>query len=210
MNDIPEPPDEELLQRMRRKQEDFPAAREAWGVFFKRHVQFLYRCVASADRVLAGRGIGTDDIVEATFTKVWESAADGFRIPDGLAPEAAGCCCQAWLATIARNLVRDKLKTRKPELVDPDEKEELFPQPGTPVEQCLGMYDLVAGTLSERDAAIIWFKIRYYNPGTGQSQPPREVHDAFCREWGITPDVLRKAYDRALKLLAEAYTPTAR
>lgn len=210
MNDIPEPPDEELLERMRRKQEDFAAAREAWGVFFKRHVQYLYRCVSSADRVLAGRGIGTNDIVEATFTKVWESAADSFRIPVGLDPEAAGHCCQAWLSTIARNLVRDKLRARKPELVDPDENEELFPQPETPAEQCLGMYDLVTRTLSERDAAIVWFKIGYYNPDTGQSQPPRDVHDAFCKEWGITPDLLRKAYDRALKLLAEAYTPTPR
>ncbi len=194
MNDIPEPPDEELLERMRRKQEDFPAAREAWGVFYERHVQFLYRCVSSADRVLAGRGIGDDDVVEATFTKVWESAADSFRIPDGLAPEQSVLCCQAWLATIARNLVRDKLRARKSELVDPDENEELFPQPETPVEQCLGMYDLVTRTLSERDAAIVWFKIRYYNPDTRQSQPPRDVHDAFCKERGITPDVLLRAF----------------
>lgn len=208
MNDTPEPPDEELLERMRRKQEDFAAAREAWGVFYKRHVQFLYCCVFSADRVLAGRGIGTDDIVEATFTRVWESGADSFHIQDGLAPEKAMLCCQAWLAKIARNLVRDKLRARKPELVDPDE--ELFPESETPVEQCLGMYDLVTRTLSERDAAIVWFKIRYYNRDTGKSQPPRDVHDAFCKEWAITPDVLRKAYDRALKMLAEAYTPTPR
>jgi DNA-directed RNA polymerase specialized sigma24 family protein len=210
MSDIPEPPDEELLERMRRKQEDFPAAREDWGVFYERHVQFLYLCVSSADRALAGRGIGTEDIVEATFTKVWESAADSFQVPDGLAAEAAGRCCQAWLATIARNLVRDKLKARKPDLVDPDENEELFPEPETPTEQRLGMYDLVTRTLSERDAAIVWFKIRYYNPDTGKSQPPRDMHDAFCKEWGVTPDVLRKAYDRALKMLAEAYTPTPR
>lgn len=213
MNDTQsEPPDDELLHRVRRKQEDFAAAREAWGVFYERHVQFLYRCVFNADRVLAGCGIGTDDIVVETFTKVWESGDDSFRVPGGLGPEEATLCCKAWLATIARNLVRDKLKSRKPDLIDPDENEELFvaPEAVDAVEQCLGIYQLVTRTLSERDAAIVWFKIRYYNPDTGQSQPPRDVHDAFCKERGITPEVLRKAYDRALKLLGEAYTTTPR
>jgi DNA-directed RNA polymerase specialized sigma24 family protein len=211
MNDTrSEPPDEELLQHMRRKQEDFPAAREAWGVFYVRHVQFLYRCIANADRVLVGFGIGAEDIVEETFTKVWESGADSFSVPQELDPEEATLCCKGWLAKIARNLIRDKLRSRKPDLVDPDENEELFTAPETAVEQFLGIHQLVTRTLSERDAAIVWFKIGYYNPDTGKSQPPRDVHDAFCKERGITPDVLRKAYDRALKLLGEAYTTTPR
>lgn len=213
MNDTAsEPPDEELLQYIRRKQEDFSAARVAWGVFYARHVQFVYRCVFNADRVLAGCGLGTDDIVTETFTKVWETGADSFRVPDGLAPEEAGLCSKGWLATIARNLVRDKLRSRRPDQVDPDEHEELFPAPDAVdvVQQCLGIHQLVTRTLSERDAAIVWFKIQHYDPDTGLSQPPRDVHDAFCKEWRITPEVLRQAYGRALKLLCEAYTKTPR
>ncbi len=213
MNDMPsEPPDEELLQRMRCKQEDFPAARAAWGVFYARHVQFVYRCVFNADRVLAGSGAGTDDIVTETFTKVWETGADSFQVPNGVDPCTADHHCKAWLATIARNLVRDKLRSRKPELVDPGENENLFAAPETVdgAQQCHGIYEMVTRILSARDAAIVWFKMRYYNPETGESQPPRDVHDAFCKEQRITPAVLRQAYGRALKLLCEAYTQIIR
>jgi hypothetical protein len=179
-------------------------------VFYVRHRQFLYRCVLNADRVLVGYGIGTDDIVVDTFAKVWESVADSFVVPDGMALGESTLCCKAWLATIARNLVLDRLKSRKQDLVDPDENEELFTAPESAAEQYLGIYELVTRTLGERDAAIVWFKICYYNSDTRQSQPPRDVHDAFCKEWGITPEVLRKAYNRALKLLGEAYTTTPR
>jgi DNA-directed RNA polymerase specialized sigma24 family protein len=190
MNDTAsEPPDEELLKRIRRKKVNFAAAKEAWEVFYVRHRQFLYRCVLNADRVLVGYGIGTDDIVVDTFAKVWESVADSFVVPDGMALGESTLCCKAWLATIARNLVLDRLKSRKQDLVDPDENEELFTAPESAAEQYLGIY---------------------YNSDTRQSQPPRDVHDAFCKEWGITPEVLRKAYNRALKLLGEAYTTTPR
>ncbi len=205
MNDTQlESTDKELLRRIGQKEDDFATAREAWGLFYVRHHQFLYCCVAKAGRVLAGCGIGTEDVVTETFTKVWESGADSFSEPEGLDREEATLRCKAWLATIARNMVRDKLRSRKPELVDPDENEELFTAPETAAEQCLGIHQLVMRTLNERDAAIVWFKIRYYNPDTKQSQPPRDVHDAFCKEWGITPNALRKAYDRALKLLSDA------
>lgn len=213
MNDTrSEPSDEELLQRMRRKSEDFSSARDAWGLFFKRHVQFLYRCVLSADRVLAGCGIGTDDIVEETLSKLWKSGSHSFHVPEELDPDEATLRCRAWLVKIAHNLIRDKLRSRKLELVDPDENEEIFAAAEAvgPVEQSLEIYQRVTRTLSERDAAIVWFKIQHYNPDTGQSQPPREVLDAFCKEWGITPNVLRKAYGRALKHLGQAYTITPR
>ena len=212
MNDTQfEPPDEELLQRMRRKNENFPAAREAWSVFYLRHVQFLYCSVANADRILVGFAIGAEDIVEETFTKVWELAAE-FSSPEGLDQESATLCCKAWLATIARNLVRDKLRSRKNDPIDPDENEALFtaPEAVEAVEQCLGLYQLVTRTLSERDAAIVWFKIGYYDPETGKSQPYRDAQDAFCKEWGITPDALRKAYERSLNVLREANTTIPR
>lgn len=207
-----EPPDEELLQRMRRKNEDCAAAREAWGVFYLRHVQFLYCCVANADRILVGFAIGTEDIVEQTFTKVWESAADSFCLPEGLDRGAATLCCKAWLATIARNLVRDKLRSRKNDPIDPDENVALFAalEADEAVVQCLGIHQLVTRTLSERDAAIVWFKIRYYDPETKKSQPPHDAHDAFCKEWSITPGTLRKAYERSLTALSEAYTTIPR
>jgi len=60
--------------------------------------------------------------------------------------------------------------------------------------------------LSKRDAAIVWFKIAYYNPETRESQPPQKALDAFCEEWDIAPAALRKAYERALKTISHAIT----
>ena len=58
--------------------------------------------------------------------------------------------------------------------------------------------------LSKRDAAIVWFKIRYYDPDTGHSQPPKDANESFCKEWDLKPGTLRKAYERAIKTLGQA------
>lgn len=202
-----EPTDEELIRRIRHKR-DLLSANSAFTTFYNRHIQFLFRCVRHADRQLVGYGMGTDDIVEETFANVWQSATDSFCLPSGLSPEAASRLTRQWLLTIARNLVKDKLKSRRHHLpIDPTgENERLFAReedlcPATPHIQLM---DAVAAALSERDAAIVWFKIRYYNPETRQSQPPSEELDAFCREWVISPAALRKAYERALATLSQA------
>jgi DNA-directed RNA polymerase specialized sigma24 family protein len=209
-----EPPDEELIQRIRRKKEDEASAADAFTVFYRRHIQFLYRCVANADRLLVGFALGAEDIVEETFTKVWESGADSFTSPEGLDPDGASLWCKAWLSRIASNLVKDKLKSRRNVLpIDPGaENEALFVEPERveTVDRCVGIRQVVTMTLSERDAAIVWFKIRFYDPETGKSQPPPNAQDAFCKEWDITPTALRKAYDRALSAISEAYTVTTR
>jgi hypothetical protein len=116
--------------------------------------------------------------------------------------------------SIARNLVEDKLKSRKIVLpIDPrGENEALFADPESveTVERFLGIRQAVTMTLSERDAAIVWFKIGYYDPETGESHPPPDEQDAFCKEWSVTPAALRKAYDRALAALSEGCTTTTR
>lgn len=202
-----EPPDDELIRAIRRK-DDLPAAKAAFTTFYSRHIQFLFRCVRQADRQLVGYGLGTEDIVEETFGVVWQSAAASLRHPSGLSPEALMRVSRQWLATIARNLVKDKLKSHDHQLpFDPTERDEehsVATGQGAPSAEHLRVLRTVEETLSERDAAIVWFKIRYYNPETHQSQPPPEELDAFCREWEISPAALRKACERALTALSQA------
>ncbi len=208
----PEPTDDELIRRIRHKA-DLPAAKLAFTVFYERHVQFIFRCVRSADRQLVGYGIGTADVVEETFDKVWQGAANSFSLPVGLSPTDSVRRTQQWLASIARNLVKDKLKSRKHVLpIDPGgENEELFvskPEsaPATPHLQLIA---LVESSLSKRDAAIVWFKIHHYDPDTRQSQPPPEELKTFCKQWELTPAALRKAYDRALDTIRLALSPSS-
>lgn len=199
-----EPPSDELLRRIRNK-EDLPAAKLAFTVFYERHIQFLFRCAHYAERQLVGYGIGAEDVVAETFEKVWFGAGNSFSRPDGLSAADAARRAQAWLVSIARNLVKDKLKSRKHILpIDPrGENEELFATEPTsaPASPHLQLIEHVASCLSERDAAIVWFKIRHYNYETRQSQPPPEELEVFCKHWELTAAALRKAYERALATL---------
>jgi DNA-directed RNA polymerase specialized sigma24 family protein len=202
-----EPPDEELIRKIRDKERDFSAAGRAFTVFYVRHAQFVYCCVRRADKQLVGYGLGAEDIVEETFSKVWECGANSFSMPSSLAPKAARLRTRQWLVAIACNLVRNKLRSAKHVLpVDPCENDDLFvfDHPARSVTSHVQLMQLVASCLSERDAAIVWFKSGYYNRETGQSQPPLEELKAFCREWHIELAALRKAYERAIVTLRDA------
>lgn len=203
-----EPPDEELIRNIREKERDIGAAKRAFAVFYDRHVQFVFRCVRDADKQLVGYGLGTDDIVEETFAKVWSSGANSYRPVGSFSPDAACLRTRQWLASIACNLVKQTLRSRKHVLpVDPGgENEELFAAtpPPTSAAAHVQLMQVVASSLSERDAAIVWFKIGHYNTETRQSQPPPDELKAFCKEWSIAPPALRKAYERALVTLREA------
>jgi len=206
-----EPPDEELIRKIRSKETNAGAAEAAFTTFYDRHVQFLYRCIASADRVLVGHALGAEDIVIETFEKVWQGGADSYEQPPGLSARDASLRTEKWLATIARNLLKDKLRSRKIVLpLDPGENEELFTDRADDnlVVDHLQLVGLVGSALSERDAAIVWFKIDHYNPETRQSQPPAEELDTFCREWELSPAALRKAYERAIAAIRLALSPS--
>jgi len=207
-----EPPDEELIRRIRNKESDFGAAHGAFTVFYERHAQFLYRCIRNADRRLVGYGLGTADIVEETFEKVWLGAAHSFFQPVGLSPTEAARRTDQWLASIACNLVKDKVRSRKHVLpIDPGgENEELFAEDPDSrlVVAHIQLIEIVATALNERDAAIVWFKVGHYDRETRQSQPPAEELEAFCREWELSPAALRKAYQRALVTIRLALSPS--
>lgn len=206
-----EPPDEELIRKIRNKELDVNLAKEAFAAFYERHVQFLYRCVRNADRRLVGFGLGTPDIVEETFEKVWLGAAHTYSQPPGLSTSEATRRTEQWLASMACNLVKDKLRSRKQVLpFDPTENAEPFAEvaDSTLVVPHLQLIEFVATALSERDAAIVWFKVQHYDAETRQSQPPADELAAFCDEWDLTPAALRKAYERALTSIRQALAPS--
>lgn len=209
-----EPSDEELMQSIGRKLHDRPSAELAFTMLHRRHVQFLYRCACLAEKKLVGHGMGADDIVALVFAKVWKRAASSFTMPPGLDRERQFRRTQLWLAAIARNLVKDKLKAGKFAIpVDPGgENESLFlnKEESEGTRPNLELTRAIAQNLSDRDAAIVWFKIRHYDRDSGQSEPPPDELAAFCKEWEVTPVALRKAYARALKTISQALATVAR
>ncbi len=208
MNETPlEPPDHELISRMQRKEEDLEAAKRAFNIFYDRHATYVYQHLRYANEQLVGHGVDVEDLVQEAFGKVWLTACDRFS-PSKANADSPTASTRAWLGKIVVNLIRDCLRRQDDVLpIDPSqENRDLFAavESDDKVEAATALEQLVASTLSERDAAIVWFKINAYDPHTRKSEPDREELAHFCQRWDIKPEALRQVYLRALKTLQSA------
>jgi len=197
--------DHELVSRIQRKEDDIEAAKRAFEVFFQRHVRYVYQSVRYANEQLVGFGVDAEDIVQEAFAKVWLTACHSYEPAKANAGMPSTASTRAWLGTIVSNLIRDRLRSPVRAVpVDPGpDNEDLFVTVDSEdkVEAAIALEQLVASTLSERDAEIVWFKINAYDPLTRKSEPDREALASFCQRWGIKPDTLRQVYLRALRTL---------
>jgi DNA-directed RNA polymerase specialized sigma24 family protein len=160
---------------------------------------------------LTGYGLGIEDVVQEVFEKVWRSGHKSFR-PD---KRTSGACplasTRSWLTTITLRIVQNILRRRsKYDPVDPFDNEDLFVEPPKDkrIQNAIGVQQLVQNALSETDAAVVWFKMQYYDPETGESHPPREELADFLGKHELTDAAFRKRYSRAIKTLQAAETPT--
>lgn len=207
----PEPPDEELIAAMGRQKEDLQAAKTAFRIFFNRHRDYIIHHMRRVNGRLAGYGLGVEDVVQEVFSRVWKSGHKSFkpeRRTSGACPLAS---TRSWLTTITLRIVENIIRRRsKVDPIDPVDNEDLFVEPSseTRVRHAISVQQLVQKALSETDAAIVWFKMRFYNPATGESQPPRDELADFLARYELTDAAFRKRYSRAIQTLQAAETPT--
>jgi DNA-directed RNA polymerase specialized sigma24 family protein len=207
----PEPPDADLIAAMGYQDDDIEAAKNAFRIFFNRHCDYLLHHLRRVNSRLTGRGLDVDDVVQEVFAKVWRRGHQTFRIvkhSEGICPVAS---TRAWLTTIAMRVVLNML--RRPDRVDPidpQDNEDLFADPNSEnkIRHAVVVQQMVQRTLSETDAAIVWFKMEYYDPVSGQSTPPRDELNAFLAEHELSDSAFRKRYSRAIDALQSAGTPT--
>lgn len=207
----PEPPDEELIAAMGRQNEDLEAAKTAFRIFFNRHRDYMIHHMRRVDARLAGYGLGVEDVVQEVFNRVWRSGHESYkpaRRTPGACPLAS---TRSWLTTITLRIVQNILRRRsKVDPIDPVDNEDLFVEPSNEnkVRHAVSVQQLVQNALSETDAAIVWFKMQYYDLETGESQPPREELADFLAKHELTDAAFRKRYSRAIQTLQAAETPT--
>lgn len=208
----PQPPDDELISVMGRQSEDLEAAKTAFRIFFNRHLDYMVHHMRRVNARLAGYGLGVEDVVQEVFAKVWQSGHKSFK------PEkrTSGACplasTRSWLTTITLRIVENTIRKRsKVDLIDPVDNEDIFVEPskGNGVQHAVTAQQMVQNTLSKTDAAIVWFKMQYYDPETGESQPPREELADFLANHDLTDAAFRKRYSRAIKALQATETPNA-
>jgi DNA-directed RNA polymerase specialized sigma24 family protein len=207
----PECRDDELILLIQKKDANPATADAAWLELYRRHSEFVFRCLQRSRRLI-GKGFDEDDVVERTFTHVYLKAASSFKPGEYSSTDDARRHVRRWLNQIAQfqllNLIalrdcailmpRDpsawrlaSLEARQDHFADNDAESERVRQ-------------IVASVLDPLDLQIIWFKLQHYDPITGVAAPPADELAAFCETHEITKELIRKRYERALAKVEEA------
>ncbi|MCI0535516.1 MAG: hypothetical protein L0Z50_09820 [Verrucomicrobiales bacterium] len=206
----PECRDDELLLLIRDKEANPALADSAWLELYRRHAEFVYRCLLRARR-LVGTGFDEEDVVVRTFEHVYLKAASSFRAGDYSGPEDARRHVRKWLNQIAQfqllNLVASReaacLMPRDPhslvKRIWPDDRPEWDGS-----EELDRVRDIATRVLDHLDFQIVWFKMQHFDPVTRISSPPSDELATFCEVHGISKELLRQRYVRALAQLKEA------
>ncbi|REJ88254.1 MAG: sigma-70 family RNA polymerase sigma factor [Planctomycetota bacterium] len=204
--------DDELVGLIAEKKEDPDAAADAWVELRTRHVDFIYHGVLGA-RNLVGHGIDIEDIVERTFQEVYLKAAETFRPGTYADSDDARRHVAGWLGAIAKNELVEAITSRGNKYVavfDPEttpESESDMAEPAEPAGgQANHLAEVAKSVLSSDDLEIVWLKMQYYDADTGKSQIPSEQLDAICAQQGISKDVFRQRYKRALATIEQTFT----
>ena len=199
--------DDQLLGLIRRRHEDPDAADQAWLELYSRHAKYVLSCVERAASFV-GRGLSPEDIVVQTFSEVYLRAADGFESGNYASDDDARKHVRVWLGSVARFEVLGTIQSRAHESIGVHDPELLgqrvdarHPTPSTDGHKATEGKTAAAvaeAVLSSDEREILWLKMQYYNPDTGESWVPPEEVDLLCQKQAISKAAFRKRYERAL------------
>jgi RNA polymerase sigma factor (sigma-70 family) len=218
--------DDALLYYMAQKDSEPALAREAWGVFFERHREFVFEAFRRMSR--SHPVFRFDDIEEATidvFRKVYSHGAATFQMGD-CPKDRQQNLVKAWLAQIATNTFHDVERTTftgdvsvknisdeswsavarsrfdndHPNQQREDSKDHERSSCDPDV-QLIGR--LLEGLPQfDRDALLLWAE--KYNISTRKKEKLTSAElQASCEKLGTTPERLRQRQHRALKQIKE-------
>ncbi len=203
--------DADLLVYMGLADSDLVCARAAWDVFYRRHVEYLYRvCLRAYGDILGGEA-GVADLVAEAFRAAYENAHkfDPAGITDANRLRRR---VRAWLGWIARRLVQDilrgrsRLPTRALELdhwQQVAEPERLGGEAGnepSPKEKAVRQ---AVESLSEREQLVIRTTLQWYHPEKQHQRLPNDIAADLGRTLGTTPENLRQIRRRAMRKSAD-------
>jgi DNA-directed RNA polymerase specialized sigma24 family protein len=202
--------EDELLALVRARNHDQEAAEAAWVELYKRHVRFVYRQVQEAGSLL-GRPLGTEDIVERVFQRVWFGAADRFQPGEYQDADDARRHVLAWLGRIATREFQQSLASRGSEYLsarDPTNllKLESRSRPIETSNEAARIKTVAEEVLSGDELEIVRLKMQNYDRHTGDSRVSPDDLTAICTRQGITKEVFRKRYERALAKIEAAFS----
>lgn len=202
------PDDSELLRRMADEACERSARREAWGVFYERHAQYVYRACAGAHSKL----IGIDKVPDAvtdTFLRVYEKAGTFKAVASST--EDRQRAVRAWLMRINENIVRDYFRGA-PRVTFAEDSEleeqesggyETHPTADGPVNTRTALIEEGLKQLSEREQLVLRETVFWYVPGARQQRMPHVAMERLAKDLGTTPTNVRQIRARAMATLRQ-------
>jgi RNA polymerase sigma factor (sigma-70 family) len=186
--------DEELLCWMTVRED--PKSREAWRVFYLRHVEEVLARVRRAHRDVDAAGV--QDLVEETFLRAWDRA--GTFKQQAVDPAERRRKVVAWLCRIAKRIFLDAVCSRAGVRVDPFPED--FPEPADrdPDEPQHGPKARLAAELlnelEDMERTVLIETGRWTNVETGRCRLPPKVADELAARFGTSKMNLRQVRHR--------------
>ena len=184
-------------------------AREAYGVFYKRHEPWL-RAMIRTRRLgkLIDWDEGRKDVVQFTFQRAYDGAGT-FRLEDlaGCDDDYASRKVRAWLGGIATNVIADIHRAQGAEVLLYEDRHDAPPTPlelldrddPTPAVQALAAE---LEKLSEREQEVIAADMEH-KMGVANEHLPPGIAQELANRWGTTTAYVRKVRQRAHQKLRE-------
>jgi RNA polymerase sigma factor (sigma-70 family) len=205
------PSDFELIRQMAEQTVNFAGARNAWARFYVRHQRPLFLVCKRDYEYLLGED-GVEDLVHDTFMRAFDRAAtfDHREVCDALVQERK---CRRWLARIAENLLRDRLKgQREVSMVqlDDEDLEKLAGRPAdgptaceVPQDKRIALISSGFARLSETEQTVLWETMFWWQPGRNHQRMPHVAMEQLSRQVAKSPATIRQIRLRALEELTK-------
>lgn len=200
----PEPAgDADLLRRVAGRDEDPQSARDAEGLFYERHVRYLYGVLMRRRELVRLAHETPEDLVQETFRRAFDKAHtfDTGGLSD---PERLRRRTRAWLGRIAQNLIADALDRPREvsatdylDRVGADETE-----PASSRSPKLALVHAALERLTEREQDVLRVSALYHRPGERHQRLPNAVSAELAERWDTTNENIRAIRSRALKKVA--------
>ena len=195
--------DADLLAYMTMAQDDPAIARVAWEVFYRRHVEYMYRLCLRAYSELLGGPPAVADVVAEVFRATYENAHkfDPAGITDA---QRLRLRTRAWLGWIARRMVQDLLRGRSRlplRLLDLDQWQQVA-QPERAATRPSPREELARAallSLTKREQLVIRVTFQWYQADKDHQRLPNDVAADLVKTLQTTPENLRQIRRRALK-----------
>lgn len=198
--------DFELIRRMADQRVDFAEARDAWGLFYVRHHPFLLRVCSSRHGYLLGLE-GVSDLVHDAFLNAFDGAGT-FDHAESCEPPVQERRCRGWLASIARNLVKDRYRGQLEVCLVDDEIEGLAgtsdgdpDQLQVPENERLKLLKSGFDLLSDTEQTVLRATMFWWQADQQHQRMPQSAMQQLSEQTGKSPDAIRQIRLRALKKL---------